>query len=261
MPVGDNLQDHILVFLLACTVNQSIAITTEQTESTMPIIKYLLSGKGPLTSNGLEAAGFFRSDVQPADDPRPYLQSYLYVNIPGNHSHLHEFLEDMFNLNQEQAKYWWDQYHKSPPNVHGLVSVPCFQRPASRGTIRLNSGNPFHQPAIDPKYLSEDIDMQHFLSSIRQQQKLINTTAFKAYGAEIIRDKPHPRYAFRKILPKGTSNIFCYCLFSIYHGQSTLPMTISMILPFSSTLSKHIVTVQDCCLSLFNSSCWCFDHV
>ena len=41
--------------------------------------------------------------------------------------------------------------------VHGL------ERPASRGTIRLKSGNPFDTPVIDPNYLDKDMDVENLL--------------------------------------------------------------------------------------------------
>ncbi len=37
------------------------------------------------------------------------------------------------------------------------------QHPESRGTIRLRSGNPFHQPVINPQYLHDDRDVEHLL--------------------------------------------------------------------------------------------------
>ena len=37
------------------------------------------------------------------------------------------------------------------------------QRSASKGTIRLESGNPFRYPEIDPKYLHEESDVKNLL--------------------------------------------------------------------------------------------------
>ena len=225
LPVGDNLQDHVLMFLNAYTVNKSISLTIEQAEDTMSLIQYLALGKGPLATNALEAYGFYRSKAQPADDPRRYLQNGLYVNLPGNLSHVHEFMQGIFNLNDEQAEYWWDQYRKQPPNLHGLLVILGLMRAESRGTIRLKSGNPFHPPIIDPRYLSAESDIQHMLSGIREQQKLIHTKTFKAYGAEVIRDKPHPRC---KHLEEDTDTywrcIIKHEALTAYHPTSTCKM-------------------------------------
>ena len=225
LPVGDNLQDHVGMLLFAYTINQSIALTTEQVEGTMALIQYLALGSGPLASNIIEAYGFYRSGAQSADDPRPYLVNGMFVNLPGNHSHIHEFMQDIFSLTDEEATYRRDQYSNKPANLHGMLSMIALQRTASSGNIRLNSGNPFHQPAIDPKYLSVDSDVQHLLSGIREQQKLIKTKAFKSYGAEIIGDKPHPRC---KHLEEDSDEYWrCFIkheIQSAYHPTSTCKM-------------------------------------
>ena len=46
---------------------------------------------------------------------------------------------------------------------HGFTVLVGLQRPASKGIIRLESGNPFHYPLIDPKYLHEDVDVENLL--------------------------------------------------------------------------------------------------
>ena len=47
---------------------------------------------------------------------------------------------------------------------HGFSILTGLQRPASKGTIRLQSGNPFEYPLIDPQYLHEDTDVENLLS-------------------------------------------------------------------------------------------------
>ena len=44
--------------------------------------------------------------------------------------------------------------------TNGFVCLPVLLRPKSRGTIRLNTSDPFHDPVIDPKYLThlDDLD-------------------------------------------------------------------------------------------------------
>ena len=46
---------------------------------------------------------------------------------------------------------------------NGFSLFSGLQRPASRGTIRLKSANPFDHPLIDPKYLHESEDIKHLL--------------------------------------------------------------------------------------------------
>jgi len=60
----------------------------------------------------------------------------------------------------------WNSYF-APFYEKTVVSIfAVLLRPKSRGTIRLNSANPFHQPAIDPKYLSHQDDVSMLIKGI-----------------------------------------------------------------------------------------------
>ncbi len=56
---------------------------------------------GVLSTTTQEATGFFRSEYQPADDPRPYLQSALFASMPGNHDHVYKMMANNYNLNEK----------------------------------------------------------------------------------------------------------------------------------------------------------------
>ena len=43
--------------------------------------------------------------------------------------------------------------------TNGFICIPVLLRPKSRGTIRLNTSDPFHDPLIDPKYLTHPDDL------------------------------------------------------------------------------------------------------
>ncbi len=49
-------------------------------------------------------------------------------------------------------------------NKDGFYVILILNKPASRGTIRLKSTNPFHHPLIDPNFLDKEEDVQHLLS-------------------------------------------------------------------------------------------------
>ena len=46
LPVGDNLQDHIILIPFTYSLNQSIALTVEKSESLIELAKYLTTGNG-----------------------------------------------------------------------------------------------------------------------------------------------------------------------------------------------------------------------
>lgn len=53
--------------------------------------------------------------------------------------------------------------------------------PTSRGTVTINSTDPNHQPVIDPKYMSTEVDKYAFRTGIRKiTSVMLGTTAGKA---------------------------------------------------------------------------------
>ncbi|HEX3405972.1 MAG TPA: GMC oxidoreductase [Caulobacteraceae bacterium] len=54
----------------------------------------------------------------------------------------------------------------------GLTIAPCQVRPESRGSIRIRSPNPTVYPAIQPNYLSDPIDQQVAVASLRWARKI-----------------------------------------------------------------------------------------
>lgn len=52
-------------------------------------------------------------------------------------------------------------------------------RPKSRGFIKLRSTNPDDHPIINPKYLTEESDINIFIEVMKMQLKIINTPIFR----------------------------------------------------------------------------------
>ncbi|KAF9475243.1 aryl-alcohol-oxidase from pleurotus Eryingii [Pholiota conissans] len=59
--------------------------------------------------------------------------------------------------------------------VNGLVS------PASRGSITLNSSDPFDFPVIDPGFLKNPLDGRILIESVKLAQKMINTSPWDGF--------------------------------------------------------------------------------
>ena len=55
------------------------------------------------------------------------------------------------------------------------------QRPESKGYVRIRSGNPFEQPAIQPNYLAEEGDRHVLLAAMRLARKLLASEALRPY--------------------------------------------------------------------------------
>ena len=68
------------------------------------------------------------------------------------------------------------------PHPFPAISVTlCNARPTSRGTIRLQSGNPADQPAIKPNYLATDDDKRVTLAGIRTVRRIVAQPALARY--------------------------------------------------------------------------------
>src|SRR5690606_37610021 len=55
------------------------------------------------------------------------------------------------------------------------------QRPASSGTVRLASADPFAAPLIHPNYLGEESDRRVLLAAIRLARRLLRTKPLAPY--------------------------------------------------------------------------------
>lgn len=65
----------------------------------------------------------------------------------------------------------------------GRSIVNILMHPLSRGTIAINSTDPFAPPVIDPRYLSHPYDGQVLVESLRFNRKLLATQQVEALGA------------------------------------------------------------------------------
>ena len=113
-------------------------------------IQYLLFKSGPVTSNGVDCCSFLNPD-------------------------------DLKNQNEPKVKLYCvqimytDRDTKGIKPDHGVTLTPCIMNPKSRGEITLNSSNPLDLPNINPNFLSNDDDIETFISSLKLARKVINT--------------------------------------------------------------------------------------
>jgi len=155
--VGQNLQDHLQVKInYACEK----PISLEGADSLWNVLKYLVLKRGPLTSNVAEAGGF--TSVSEGAE-RPEIQFHFGPSYSVNHG--------------------FDN-----PDGHGFWLGALCLRPESRGRITLRSADPFDDPTIDPRYLTEPTDMDILLKGL----KLIR---------EILRAEPFDEYRGKELLP------------------------------------------------------------
>jgi len=151
LPVGENLQDHLMCNLNFETNVPSLfgAMTPEN------LALFEQEGRGPLTSNLPEAGGFFRSrpGLRAPDIEFHYSPSLLYD-------------EGLV-----------------PPHDHGVCFGPVVIKPRARGKVFLRSHLPDAKPRVLNNFLLEEDDRQSMIAGIRMALEI----AQKAPLAEKLR--------------------------------------------------------------------------
>ncbi|XP_041354282.1 glucose dehydrogenase [FAD, quinone]-like [Gigantopelta aegis] len=154
LPVGENLQDHVMT-IFRVLIDQPLSTS------------YLT------TPSGLEFVGFARTRTE-LEYGNPDLQFHMIVFLPAR-----QVIEQLFNIDPkvgEQLK--WDE-------GEGFYGAAVLLRPQSRGTLRLRSSHPFEYPIIQPDYLTVPDDMTDIYRGVRIFQKLLKTKAFRDIGARL----------------------------------------------------------------------------
>src|ERR1051325_11075999 len=63
----------------------------------------------------------------------------------------------------------------------GMTSAPWQQRPESKGHVRIRSADPVEQPAIQPNYLTAEIDRRILVAAMRLARKLLKSRPLAPY--------------------------------------------------------------------------------
>jgi choline dehydrogenase len=148
LPVGHNLQDHCMAQLNYLTDEQSLFMS-----ATPQNIALLQSeGRGPLTSNIPEAAGFFRT--------RPGLEA------PDVQFH---FAPSLF----------FDE-GLTAPSDHGYCFGPVVIHPTSRGRVMLRAPLPDAKPRVLCNFLTTEEDRRSMLDGMRLALQIASQAPLRA---------------------------------------------------------------------------------
>lgn len=135
--VGRGMQDHLAVAAVY-TANAPVSYFGADRKPAV-IAKYLLTRKGPFSSNIAEAGGFVRTR---SDLPGPDLQLLFGPAM---------FVE----------------HGLADPPGHGFSLGPYLLTPRSRGSITLRSADPFAHAVVRANYLQESADLDVLVEGMR----------------------------------------------------------------------------------------------
>jgi choline dehydrogenase len=152
LPVGLGLQDHPLVMMCWYTDTESMMTPPSADDFAL----WESDGRGPLSSNGGETGGFFRTRAD--------------LDVPDV-----QFLTASLMLHEQCL---------SPPRAHAASFGPCVLKPKSRGKVSLRSADATAKPQIVHNYLVEPEDRQTIIDAIRLGLDIASQPAMRAHIRE-----------------------------------------------------------------------------
>jgi choline dehydrogenase len=118
--------------------------------------RYAMFRKGLLAIGAGYAGGFFRTSPQVAT---PDMQVHFII----------------FSADTAGAAL-----HPFP----GFIASICQLRPESRGFVRIKSADPGEAPAIQPRYLTSQLDRDTVIASLKMLRRIMGQPAIRRYVAE-----------------------------------------------------------------------------
>jgi choline dehydrogenase len=170
--VGKNLQDHLYVNV-RCEIEEPLTTFGMAARAhDEALSRFLSEGTGPFASNFLVAGMFLNLERETA---YPDVQVHFET----------DFAPDL--------------YDGSSSDRHGFNLSINVSRPKSRGEIRLRTASPLDKPEIDPRYLSEEDDLELTIEGLEKCREVAGAEAFRRFGAKEIYPGPSAR---RRDLPQ-----------------------------------------------------------
>ncbi len=153
--VGQNLQDHI-DFTLAYK-SKDTDLVGIGAAAAVGFVKHSLQwrkdGTGLLATPYAEAGAFLRTDPELS---RPDVQLHFIVSIVDDHARKLHF-------------------------GYGFSCHVCVLRPHSVGAVSLESADPMAPPGIDPRFLSDDRDLQVLIKGAKMARSILEAPALAKY--------------------------------------------------------------------------------
>ncbi len=77
-------------------------------------------------------------------------------------------------------------------NMNAVSILPVLLRPRSRGEVRLQSTSPWDPPLLDPKYLTEDADLDLLVEAVQTAFQLVNSSKrLQEHKFQVEKKQPH----------------------------------------------------------------------
>ena len=183
--VGRNLLDHISRPAVFLTIKEPEKFGFDDIDSTAALDRFHTDRSGPFAALAIEVGAFAR--LRETDE---YPSAQLFCGL----------------TNVERVR------HIMPPgiNLYGYVA-----RSISQGSVTLNTASPFDKPAIDPRYFSEQDDLERHIEIVEFNREVAHHKAFDGVRGQVALDYANRDAVIRAI--KETSS-------TTWHQSSTCRM-------------------------------------
>jgi len=194
--VGENLQDHLMTGF-SFEVNNGVNTIDDLARKDpvaiqMALQQYMESKSGPFTAAGVNSMAFMPLVNPLSDDNMEATKICLDKNIADAKSSIHyDFIRSILeNANEGSASFFtypaggnfeigggFDVENATKAVLDGnyITIGVCLLHPLSRGSVHIGSGDPAQKPKIDPKYLTQELDVEVFARHVQSLRKLVKT--------------------------------------------------------------------------------------
>ncbi|ODM94363.1 Glucose dehydrogenase [FAD, quinone] [Orchesella cincta] len=221
LPVGKNLQDHVSTSLGPFLINKPISFNMDRDINTNTIADFVLDGRGPLSSTGMQATGFIASSFAKKRGEAHWPD--LQWTILGNSVYKNYGKDNEYAFNVKEG--YLQKYYRNAQGQDSFQIINILNRPLSRGEVLLKSKDPKDPPLIDPKYFDKADDVKILVESLKRTVELVeNSTSFKELGATLI---PHSLPGCESFKFKTDAYYECFArslTLTMYHPAGTNKM-------------------------------------
>ncbi|KAG6916937.1 hypothetical protein DXG01_004624 [Tephrocybe rancida] len=160
--VGANFADHCAVALpWLVNSNATFERTKEANVSAQLLQQWSANHTGPFVDTLTSQLGFFRVDDA----------SHHHPAVGPNTPHYEFIISNGLIVPNPLV----------PPEGHFFSIATALLSPASRGSIRLRSNDPFDFPLIDPAYMTNDADKKVMRTAIRKAMEFVTAPSWSGY--------------------------------------------------------------------------------
>lgn len=181
LPVGQNLQDHLVWMGVHLTYVNKTAKVLPSTFMLDWAYDYLINRKGELASGGgVDLLGFV--NTRDPDSKYPNVE-FHHTLLPQNHRFKIEAIAKAFNFVDDLA----EELYKLNEEGEVMFVLPTLLNPKSKGQLKLRSAKPEDQIEIHANYLADQDDVEVFLESLNVVRSLLDTKTFKELDIQLRR--------------------------------------------------------------------------